>query len=170
MGLDNIPKVYACEKAGTSILDEDGRINCDKTKSAKGCPWEEKFNSDPMVSKSSPTYGMLGTKCWYRGKYGNALIRLFEHGQFDPYGDTTYSFYGDGFDDGDEGMSVEYCREMSKWMKDNTELFAAKAYSYASDKAAYESNDPKDLISDWIYAAWWLSFVAENSNGSSIWY
>lgn len=167
MGLDNIPNVYPCQKKGGVILDKDGRIDCDKTLNAGNCPWKQEYESNVMVSKSKPTYGMLGTHCWYRGKYGNALIRLFEYGEFDPYGDTTYSFYGEGFVTGEEGMSPGYCIEMSKWMAENTENFAEKAHAYA---ASNSDCDPKQLIADWIYASWWLSFVSENANGSKIWY
>jgi len=168
MGLDNIPHKYPCVKAGTVIYTEDGKIDCDTTIAKNNCPWHIEFNLDPIVSKSKPSYGMLGTGCWYRGKYGNALLRLLEHGDFDGYyDDTKYSFYGEGFEDGQEGMSAEYCSEMSKWMKDNAEKFAEQAYAYASKE---EDCNPQELIADWIYAAWWLNFVSKNADGSSIWY
>lgn len=167
MGLDNIPKTYPCQKAGTAVLDEDGRIDCEKTINAGRCPWNESYNSDPMVSKSKPTYGMLGTKCWYRGKYGNAMLGLLEHGDFNTYFDGKYSFYGEGFDDGKEGISPDDCLEMSKWMGDNTEKFASQARAYALENP---DCDIEGLISDWMYATWWLKFVAENADGSAIWY
>jgi len=168
MGLDNIPKTYPCKKAGTAIYSENGRIDCQTTIDSNKCPWKESFDSDPMISKSKPSYGMLGTRCWYRGKYGNALLRLFEHGDLDGYyDDTQYSFYGEGFDDGNEGMSSDYCLEMSNWMGANTEKFAEQAYAYVSKDP---SCDPKELIADWIYATWWLKFVSENAEGSAIWY
>lgn len=167
MGLDNIPNVYPCKKRGGVVLDKDGRIDCEKTMNAGNCPWKQEYESNVMVSKSKPAYGMLGTNCWYRGKYGNALLNLFEHGDFDAYGDTQYHFYGEGFATGKEGMSVEYCLEMSKWMKDNTEKFAEQAIAYAESN---NDSNPQDLISDWIYASWWLDFVAKYADGSNIWY
>jgi hypothetical protein len=48
-------------------------------------------------------------------------------------------------------------------MKNHTEEFSNRAY-------VNNPNEAKDLIKDWIYATWWLQFVAENSEGSAVWY
>jgi hypothetical protein len=56
---------------------------------------------------------------------------------------------------------------MSKWMKENTEQFA-----YNLQKEENKESDIPDTvyISDWIYASWWLEFVGENCDGSSVWW
>jgi hypothetical protein len=169
MGLDNIPKVYPCQKANTVILTDDGKIDCDETQNNGGCPWKNEYESNPLLKEASPTYGMLGTGCWYRGKYGNSLLNLSENGDFSSYGDTLYSFYGKGFDDGKEGMSPEYCQEMSQYMKNETEHFAAMVRDY-QERNPSEKIDEKSIINDWIYASWWLDFVAKYADGSRVWY
>jgi flavodoxin len=169
MGLDNIPNAYPCKKANTAILVDDGRIDCDATKNSGGCPWKNEFESSILLKEASPTYGMFGTSCWYRGKYGNSLLNLSENGEFDPWGNTRYSFYGEGLDDGEEGMSPEYCKKMSKYMRDKTEHFAATIRDYAKNHPEEEIKE-KEIINDWIYAAWWLDFIAEYGDGSQIWY
>jgi hypothetical protein len=165
MGLDNIPKVYPCQKENTAILDKDGRIDCDETISAGKCPHKREMESSVLLKQSNakPTYGMFGVACWYRGKYGNMLLALLENGSMDTYQDTVYSFYGEGGDDGEKGLSVEYCYNMSQYMKNHTEEFSNRAYVNYPDEA-------EDLIKDWIYACWWLGFVAEYAEGSSTWY
>jgi hypothetical protein len=163
MGLDNIPKVYPCKKENTAILTEDGRIDCAKTIEAKKCPYKREADSSVLLNQSGakPTIGMFGVSCWYRGKYGNMLLSLLENGDMDSYEATEYSFYGDGGDD--EGLSVDYCKNMSQFMKNHSEEFANRAYVNYPDEA-------EDLIKDWIYASWWLDFVAEYADGSHIWY
>jgi hypothetical protein len=165
MGLDNIPNVYPCKKENTAILSDDGRIDCDATMEADKCPWKRESENSHLlkISGATPTYGMLGTSCWYRGKYGNMLLSLLENGSIDSYADTAYSFYGEGGDDGKEGLSVQYCKDMSQYMKNHTEEFSNRAY-------VNNPNEAEDLIKDWIYATWWLQFVAENSEGSAVWY
>lgn len=169
MGLDNIPKVYPCEKANTVVYNTDKRIDCDETQSCGGCPWKNQYEANPLLKEAIPTYGMLGTGCWYRGKYGNSLLNLSENGDFHSYGETKFSFYGNGFDDGEEGLTPEYCIEMSQYMKNETEHFAAMVRDYL-ERNPEENIDEKDLINDWIYASWWLEFVAEYGNGSRVWY
>jgi hypothetical protein len=165
MGLDNIPKVYPCKKENTAILTEDGRIDCEKTIAAKKCPYKREADASVLLNLSGakPTIGMFGVPCWYRGKYGNMLLSLLENGDMDAYGDTDYSFYGNGGDDGEEGLSIGYCDDMSQYMKNHTEEFANRAYVNYPEEAV-------DLIKDWVYASWWLDFVAEYADGSSIWY
>jgi hypothetical protein len=165
MGLDNIPKVYPCKKENTAILTEDGRIDCVETINAGKCPWKRESENSHLlkVSGAKPTYGMLGVGCWYRGKYGNMLLSLLENGSLDAYENTVYSFYGNGGDDGEEGLSIQYCEDMSQYMKNHTEEFSNRAYVNYPDEA-------EDLIKDWIYATWWLQFVAENAEGSAVWY
>lgn len=168
MGLDNIPHKYPCKTQGIASLTEDGRIDCDQTQANGNCPWQNQYEKAVLLKEARPTYGMLGTGCWYRGKYGNALLRLLEHGNFDGYyDDTKYSFYGEGIDENTEGMSIDYCLDMHNYMSANTEAFAHKAKEYSQKE---DGGDEKDLINDWLYATWWLKFAAEHCEGSSIWY
>ena len=169
MGLDNIPHQYPCEKQGIASLTDDGLIHCDETKAKGNCPWKNEYEKAITLKEANPTYGMLGTSCWYRGKYGNWLLELLE-GNPDSYADTKYSFYGEGIDKDDqdsEGMSVDYCLDMHKYMKENTEEFAYKAREYVIKE---DGGDEKELINDWLYATWWTKFAAEYCEGSSIWY
>ena len=87
MGLDNIPHNYPCQKQGIASLNKDGRIDCDLTKSKGNCPWKNEYEKEVLLKEARPAYGMLGTDCWYRGKYGNFLLRLLE-GNPDSYFDS----------------------------------------------------------------------------------
>lgn len=160
MGLDNIPNTYPCiEKAERN---SDNQIDCNLTKIAGNCTWQNKKQENPLVKDINGTLGMFGTDCWYRGKYGNYMLSLIE----DEYSNT--SFYGNGFENGDEGISPIDCYKLSKHMKDNTEKYA---YALTMQKEpSYNQEEVKERINDWIYATWWLDFVAEFADGSSIWY
>ena len=146
MGLDNIPNVYACQKAGTAIVDEDGRIDCKKTQEEDLCPWKSQLQLSGVEQKV--VLGMFGTDCWYRGKFAQSLINDY---------DAPYSFYGEVMEedeDGNEvlGLNPEQCLEMSEWMKDMVEIGDVEDKEY------------------WIYIAWWLEFVAKNCEGFNSWY
>jgi hypothetical protein len=161
MGLDNIPAFYPCiDKAARS---EDGGIDCDKTQSEGNCTWKNKYENSIISKEAKPTYGMFGAACWYRGKYGNLLLSLLEYGSRDSQDVTSYSFYGEGRGEDEEGMSADYCLEMAEYMKEHTEEYAYKA-------TLSEPESAKDLINDWIYAIWWLEFVANETDGSVVWY
>lgn len=166
MGLDNIPYEYPCKMQGIASLTEDGRIDCDQTQANGNCPWTNEYEKAVLLKEAKPTYGMLGTGCWYRGKYGNFLLRLLE-GNPDAYANTKYSFYGEGINENTEGMSVDYCLDMHEYMSENTEEFAYKAKQYVSEQ---DGGDEKDLINDWLYATWWVKFAAAFCGGSRIWY
>lgn len=166
MGLDNIPYEYPCKKQGIASLAEDGRIDCDQTQANGNCPWQNEYEKAVLLREAKPTYGMLGTGCWYRGKYGNFLLGLLE-GNPDAYAQTKYSFYGEGIDEDTEGMSVDYCLDMNNYMAEHTEQFALKAIEFARKE---DGGDEKDLINDWLYATWWTKFAAMFCGGSRIWY
>lgn len=166
MGLDNIPHKYPCHAQGIASFSEDGRIDCDQTQANGNCPWKNEFEKAVLLKEARPTYGMLGTGCWYRGKYGNFLLGLLE-GNPDSYADTKYSFYGEGIDENTEGMSKDYCLDMHSYMTECTEEFAYQAKEYCKKE---DGGDEKQLINDWLYATWWLKFAAEYCDGSSIWY
>lgn len=169
MGLDNIPHQYPCEKQGIVSYENNGQIDCDTTKGKGNCPWQNEYEKAIVLKEAKPTYGMFGTSCWYRGKYGNWLLSLLE-GDPNSYTDTKYSFYGEGMGEDDpdsKGMSAAYCLEMHEYMRDNTEKFALRAREYAAKE---DGGDEKEYINDWLYATWWLKFAAEHCEGSSIWY
>ena len=166
-----MPYKYPCKTQGIASLDEDGRIDCDQTQANGNCTWKNEYEKAVLLKEARPTYGMLGTGCWYRGKYGNFLLGLLE-GNPDSYADTKYSFYGEGIEKGngtyDEGMSVDYCLDMHNYMTENTEEFAYQARQFILNKE--DGGTEKDYINDWLYATWWLKFAAEHCEGSSIWY
>jgi hypothetical protein len=154
MGLDNIPGVYACVKQEVAIKTIDGLVDCEKTILAGKCPYVNEKQANPKVRDIQPVSGWLGTECWYRGKYGNYLLDLFKSND----SDVDYSFYGAKENDGmDSVESIEF----SQWMKDNTEKFA---YIVSQETESIE------LVKQWIFAAWWLEFVALNCEGFETWY
>lgn len=162
MGLDNIPKTYACLEAGTAIKNDKGQILCEETINAGHCPYMNVKNSDHLIAGIKGVTGMLGTPCWYRGKYGNYLLDIIiDHGYKPPF-----TFYGPSSDDDDNMIYPDECLELSEWMKDHIEAFA-KAADGRSDNMGLTTND---LINDWIYAAWWLWFVATYCDGAETWY
>ena len=157
MGLDNIPNEYACKKANTAVLDENGRIDCRKTQEQDLCPWKSQLQLSGITSQ--PVLGMFGTDCWYRGKYAEALTSEYE--------DRPYSFYGEvqGCDeDGNEdlGLNPKQCNELSDWM----EMIIAETDEYLLEV----EDDEFPAREDWIYIAWWLKFVAKNCDGFHSWY
>lgn len=155
MGLDNIPKNYACVKQNTAIRNADNQIDCDATIKAGKCPWDNAYKSDPLVKDSNPTYGMFGMHCWYRGKYGNYLLDEARNNSLDFERDMgTYDFYGDDEDeDGNQFINSDQCLSMSEIMLEYKDIFSEDA-----------------MNKDWIYAAWWLKFVGENCDGADAWY
>lgn len=156
MGLDNIPVKYPC--VGNEIRDEEGRIDCAENQKNGRCTWKNEYESSPLLKDAGPTYGMLGTDCWYRGKWGNVLLDLLAQSV-----DHDYSFYGKGLENGDEGISPEECFEMSNFMKEYIEEFAYIANN------EYPDNSER-YIQDYIYASWWLDFTGKFGEGSGVWY
>ena len=125
MGLDNMPMVYPCE--GIAIKNSDGITDCVATQKCGNCGWKNEFESDPLTKNLIPVTGMFGADCWYRGKYGNYLLNVFSDSEDTYDNDTGYSFYGNVHVNGYEGIDSDDCISMSKFMKDNAELFAYKA-------------------------------------------
>lgn len=161
MGLDNIPMVLPCK--GKETKTDEGYIDCDATAKCGNCGWKNALESSPLIKDLKPVSGIFGADCWYRGKYGNYLLSLLEGGEDTYDNDTGYSFYGNGHVNGDEGIDSDDCISMSEFMKDNAELFAYRAITKHPEES-------EELISDWIYASWWLNFVGEKCKGSAIWY
>lgn len=163
MGLDNIPNQYPCkrentavmvivkDRAGNPILTDTGtnemRIDCEATTESGGCPYVREYEKSGLTG--GQTYGMFGAPCWYRGKYGNMLldqIRILDD-----------SFYGN--DEEETYKSPSRCNALSSLITDTLK----------------EWNDEEELlvddtITDLLYAAWWLKFVADFANGSDCWY
>ena len=187
MGLDNIPRTYPCVKANTAVYtiaemkNDDGSdhqmVDCEETQNRGACPYR---TEGAKADLGEGVHGMFGTSCWYRGKYGEYLLQ--ELGL-----DTNqWTFYGDGVE-GDEGLSPEYCHDLANKMREALEeLDTRHTYDKSKPKtlaepfngaitwpAEYEEDEKtltEDRIVDIKYAAWWLDFVAEYADGSSIWY
>jgi hypothetical protein len=181
MGLDNIPRVLPCKKAGTAILTisqnpaKTDRVDCDATQEADRCPY---VTERRKAIVNTGVTGIMGTDCWYRGKYGNYLLEQLG------LDTNTWHFYGDLDDDG--GLSEDYCRDLAsrireeldkmnriKTYKDNAPKTLAEPFSGAVGwPGAYEPQEEqkKEFEEDLEYAAWWLDFVADNADGSSVWY
>lgn len=161
MGLDNMPNVYPCVKENTAIMN-DGRIDCEATINANQCPYKREKESDPLTKDMRSIYGMFGTECWYRGKYGNSLLaKMKRHNKYFPYDED--GFYGNG----EDGISEDECETMSEVMVNFTESWI----HYVDTKGIAETGEEREaLINDWIYAAWWLKFVGNYGEGSGVWY
>lgn len=151
MGLDNIPHKYPCQTQGTAVTDENDRINCDATQACGGCPWKT-----AMGNMDGAVYGMMGTNCWYRGKFGNAM--LWENlGLSD---DADINFYGDN----EEGTykSPESCAQLADHIENMLEEDGIESIEGFEDEA--------ELMSHLNYAMTWLRWVAENCDGADAWY
>jgi len=162
MGLDNIPHNYACVLEKTAVLVGDNDlISCKLTQEANGCPW--KRESDKLTIPVRVTTGMLGTDCWFRGKYANALVEDFASviGENPPH-----SFYGYEQDDGTEGLSPSQCEELSEWMNEMSDEFRYCSYGLFKD----EDDNRVYAIQSWDYIAWWLQYSADFSDGIDAWY
>lgn len=164
MGLDNIPRQYPCKTQGTAvlvarkgrdgetILGDDGTpslaISCEETQACGGCPYKNAYDKSGLAGGA--VYGIFGTPCWYRGKYGNALLQ--EAGFYD---DTdSLNFYGDN-EDGTE-KSPESC------------VTLADVIGELLDDTDPELSD--EARADLKYAEWYLRWVAEECDGLVCWY
>lgn len=161
MGLDNMPMTYPCVKENSAIM-KDGRIDCEATIKADQCPYRREKENDPLTKDMRSVYGMFGTDCWYRGKYGNYLLKTMQ--DFNP----LFPYDEDGFyGDTEDGISEDECLTMSDVMLNFTESWV----HYVDTKAEFGNKEErKTLIDDWIYAAWWLKFVSNYGEGSGVWY
>lgn len=154
MGLDNFPKNYPCKAQGTAVMETASalphteRINCNATQEAGGCPW---LNANPPGE--GRVYGILGTDCWYRGQYGNAILHDAGMG-------GGVDFYGDS-DDSTE-KSPESCIELA----DAIAQFIT--HTFLPDVALTE--ETASLKADLEYAEWYLRWAAEQADGLVCWY
>jgi hypothetical protein len=170
MGLDNIPHHYPCktqgtviiedrlDKDGNVILDEDGNpftdINCKKTQDAGGCPFMNEYNkvSDKI---GTPVHGMLGTDCWYRGKWGQWLIE--DSGLADGWDDEDLSFYGNNEDR--TSKSSASCDALADAIDD-----------FLMDEPDWKASEGKGDASDLRYASWYLRWASQHTGGLDCWY
>ena len=168
MGLDNIPKNYPCKSKGTAVmvrrLDKDGQpirgqdgefvesISCEETANRNACPYQTAVKASGMTEGA--VYGMFGTPCWYRGKWGNYLMQALDGSE------GEYDFYGDN-EEGTE-KSPESCRATADYMEG---LLNDKI----QDSPEFIVNG-EDLIPQIRYAIWWLRWTADEADGSTCWY
>lgn len=143
MGLDNIPRDYPCQRQGTAVL-VDGKIDCDATMGCGACPWK---NAAPT---KGAVYGILGAPCWYRGKYGAALLATLGR---TAAGDALY---GD-----DNGIvSPDTLREIASVVVEIKDSFGGRPILL----------DGEDETASLDYLAWWCEFAADECDGAVAWY
>ena len=171
MGLDNIPRVYACRMEGTAITnpltigdETTEQVNCTATIEAGGCPWHR-----DLGELAGGVTGIFGTHCWYRGKSGMAMIALLpDENQHAPH----QGFYGPD----SNGLDPDQCRELADWMADRAEMWSRVANTDIADNG-YGDGQPekneelhRDAVLRWRYAVAWLRWVAEHCNGTDAWW
>ena len=166
MGLDNMPHAYPCQTQGTAVMERmtlsDGstgeRIDCVETVAADGCPFT---NAEPPPGQVT---GMLGTYCWYRGKYGNALIRALSGLDMDDYsGDTDNdNFYGTD----EDGLyrPPAACLSLADQME--SALDEKGGILMATDGGGSQ----EDVTDEAKFAIWYLRWVANECEGMDAWY
>lgn len=156
MGLDNYPADYPCTVRGTVIYDDQRRIDCDATKAAGGCPWL----SDPTRPAGGHVIGMFGTSCWYRGKWGNALVGVFVGGDNDFFGDN----------DDATRKSPDSCLALADAIDAAlTRLSDADLVERAAG-ADMGEEDPAAIREYLGYASWYARWAAAEGNGLKAWY
>ena len=163
MGLDNMPKTYPCESL--AVKDEHGSIDCKATQEAHNCPYMNEYENDPITENLSPVYGMFGVPCWYRGKYGNQMLEDMKRYNSNFDNDMPSDFYGNS----DEGIDADLCSEMADVMFQYMEAWSHAVHQMVKNREITEQGKDS-YIRDWLYAAWWLKFVAKFGDGSAIWY
>lgn len=163
MGLDNIPRNYPCQTQGTAIqvqrknrdgellTNEDGTpsmaTSCEATQECGGCPYKNAYDKSGLAGGA--VYGMLGTDCWYRGKYGNYLLSAV--------GVDEFSFYGDN-EDGSE-KSAESCEQLADIIGE-----------VLTDNGGHIFADGEDITGQLRYAEWYLRWAAKECDGLVAWY
>lgn len=169
MGLDNFPHNYPCKTRGTAVmsprLNKDGEqiidpdtnevmvsIDCEATQACGGCPYKTALDKQDGLGKA--VYGMFGTDCWYRGKYGNWLL---EDAGISDGMDSDYSFYGNA--DDSTYKTARSCIELADLISD-----------FLNDEPDWKSSEGDSDASDLRYAEWYLRWAAEECDGLDAWY
>lgn len=169
MGLDNFPYKYPCKTKGTAVItprlgvdgnviidpetgEEMTSIDCQATQACGGCPYKTAL--DKADGLGTPVYGMFGTDCWYRGKYGNYLLE--DAGISDGWDEET-SFYGNA----DDGCykTEDSCLRLADAISD-----------FLDDEPDWKSDNSDANASDLRYAEWYLRWAAEECVGLAAWY
>jgi len=163
MGLDNYPDEYPCIARGVAVYkpqtDKDGQplyhsdgtvkkqFSCQLTQEAGACPWK----NHPTRPAEGAVYGMLGTDCWYRGKYGTYLLEALDvDNESFLYGDESYR------------IGEEELRTMSKFILDRLDEVV--------DAAGKFIHEGEDRAPDIKYLSWWLEFMADESGTVIAWF
>ena len=162
-----MPHEYPCLKQGTAIMETvegfDGtpheRIDCVETVAAEGCPFT---NAEPPPGQVT---GMMGTFCWYRGKYGNALIRALAGQDMDDYfmDDGNDNFYGtdeDGLYRPPEAC-VALADQMESALDEKGGILVASEAGHTTDA---------DVTDEAKFAIWYLRWVAAECDGMDAWF
>lgn len=166
MGLDNMPHAYPCRTQGTAIMAKvtlsdgsiDERIGCEETVAAGGCPFT---NAKPPPGQVT---GFLGTYCWYRGKYGNWLIKALNDEEVDSFdGDDLDNFYGTD----EEGLyrPPEACRSLADQMESSLAERGGKLTSFSEP-----GHDEDELTEQVLFAIWYLRWTADECEGMDAWF
>lgn len=159
MGLDNFPHKYPCKTQGTAVMvqrtsrdgdlltEEDGSpsmsISCEATQACGGCPYRNAYEKSGLAGGA--VYGMFGTDCWYRGKWGNYLLSQVG------IDDDDTNFYGDQ-EDGTY-KSPESCLTLADIIGEEL-----------------SSVNDQEVLEGLKYAEWYLRWVAEECDGMDAWY
>lgn len=167
MGLDNMPHNYPCRTQGTAVmeprigrdgnalLDEDGApmmaVDCEATQACGGCPYKNAYGKSGL--DGGAVYGMFGTDCWYRGKYGNWL--LVDAGIYDESDNLT--FYGNA--DDSTYKTAKSCLDLADAISD-----------FLDDEPDWKASEGDGNASDLRYAEWYLRWAAEECDGLNAWY
>jgi hypothetical protein len=153
MGLDNIPKSYPCKTQGKAVMVDD-QIDCKATQACGGCPYVTELDKQDKTLLGNPVYGMFGTDCWYRGKWGNHLLEMSDGLS------EELSFYGDN-EDGTE-KSPESCELLADHI--------GELISEQTDKNGHLIAEGEDIAPDLRYAEWYLRWASEFCDGLMAWY
>lgn len=151
MGLDNYPNRYPCRTQQTAVYaDRDGTevIDCGETIEQGRCPWA---NANPP--ENGRVLGIFGAPCWYRGKWGNALVE--QYGTYDE--SAGLSFYGSNT--AGDYKTPDECRTLAEHIEN--------VVTDTDTENGWRDVEDKDGL---LYAAWWLRWVAENGDGAIAWY
>jgi|TARA_B110001454_G_scaffold213789_1_gene232545 hypothetical protein len=176
MGLDNMPHDYPCKTQGTALMERitlhdgstDERIDCNSTIEAGGCPYT---NANPPGGQ---VVGMMGTHCWYRGKYGNFLINALNSDSTNIHDIDSYITDGDstfyGTDPDGTYRPAQECLDLAHEMETSLLKRGGKlSFINATD---YKNGEPTedDLTDEVEFAIWYLRWVAKECNGMDAWY
>ena len=137
---------------GVLLTEEDGSpsmaVSCEDTQACGGCPYKNAFDKSGL--DGGAVYGMFGTDCWYRGKYGNYLLSVAG------VDDDEYNFYGDNEDATEK--SADSCEQLAdiigEVLVDSGQIMA----------------DGEDITEQLKYAEWYLRWAAKECDGLAAWY